>query len=338
MQANIAPLPVVAGIGPVRARLPQDAKPRPALEFVTYLIDTQARRHPEDDAAAILARFAAGEVVTRRGPLQPEDLVNPGEDVWFYKRPAPEPPVPYEITQLAEDDGLLVVDKPPFLATMPRGRHITETVTVRLRKATGNGELSPAHRLDRLTSGVLVLTKRRELRGAYQQLFAQKQAQKQYAAIVSPLPQRPEVLPPAELRFSGFGELPLPGTLWENHLVKKDGELQSRVLPLPPNASTTVLRVEELGATETAQLNQMHATCHPVLYRLHLQPHTGKTHQLRVHCWLAGWPILGDQVYPELLPETAEDFSRPMHLVARQLDFVDPISGQPRRFITDRPH
>ena len=53
---------------------------------------------------------------------------------------------------------IVVVDKPHFLATMPRGRHVTQTVVVRLRRELDLPELSPAHRLDRLTAGVLLLT------------------------------------------------------------------------------------------------------------------------------------------------------------------------------------
>ena len=70
------------------------------------------------------------------------------------------------------------------MATMPRASHITETATVRLRRATGNEELTPAHRLDRATSGLLLLTKRREIRGAYQELFARREVHKEYLSLI----------------------------------------------------------------------------------------------------------------------------------------------------------
>ena len=83
-----------------------------------------------------------------------------------------EVPVPFDIPVLYQDTDLVVVDKPHFSATMPRGRHVAQSALVRLRRELGLPELSPAHRLDRLTAGVLLFTTRRELRGAYQTPFA----------------------------------------------------------------------------------------------------------------------------------------------------------------------
>jgi tRNA pseudouridine32 synthase/23S rRNA pseudouridine746 synthase len=64
-----------------------------------------------------------------------------------------------------------------------------------------------------------------------------------------------------------------------------------------------------------------------------LYPITGKTHQLRLHMTLIGSQILNDKFYPELLPEPeAPDYSRPLQLLARSLEFVDPVSGDQHRF------
>ena len=160
------PLPPRDGLGASRARVPEGPGIT-AADFIWELVSTQRHRHPEDNVDGVLARFTEGLVVKRDGsPIAADDLLEPGTDVFFYRRPAPEKPVPHQITTVFEDDDLLVVNKPPFMATMPRASHITETATVRLRRATGNEELTPAHRLDRATSGLLLLTKRREIRGA----------------------------------------------------------------------------------------------------------------------------------------------------------------------------
>ncbi|MBG9350850.1 23S rRNA pseudouridylate synthase, partial [Corynebacterium belfantii] len=66
--------------------------------------------------------------------------------------------------------------------------------------------------------------------------------------------------------------------------------------------------------------------------RYTLKPHTGKTHQLRLHMLAAGVPILGDTIYPTILDEDAEDYSRPMHLTSTELGFIDPLTGRPRLF------
>ena len=176
------PLPIRDGLNPSRAQVPPAAAGMTAFDFVWELKRTQRRRHPADTEAALRASFRRGEVRAGMWPkdreLAAETPLRANQEVWFYRIPAPEVPVPYRCETIFEDERLLVVDKPPFLATMPRGKHITQSATVQLRKLKGNGELSPAHRLDRLTSGVLVFTKTREVRGAYQQLFARREAEK----------------------------------------------------------------------------------------------------------------------------------------------------------------
>ena len=119
-------------------------------------------------------KVLAGEVVDADGAVITGSTVLPaGAHVYLYRELRDEVPVPFGIPVLHRDDDIVVVDKPHFLATMPRGRHVAQTATVRLRRELDLPELSPAHRLDRLTAGVLLFTTRREVRGAYQTLFAQ---------------------------------------------------------------------------------------------------------------------------------------------------------------------
>lgn len=82
-------------------------------------------------------------------------------------------------------------------------------------------------------------------------------------------------------------------------------------------------------------LNALHGPLAPQA-RYVLRPKTGKTHQLRLHMWRAGVPILGDPVYPVIYPAEAEDMSIPMHLTARHIAFIDPITDKPREFWTQR--
>nr|WP_156229173.1 pseudouridine synthase [Corynebacterium comes] len=313
-----SPLPVRDGLTATRARLPEDFAEISVGEFVGHLIATQRHRHPLDDAAALHARFAAQQVVDRRGrPFSFTSPVSPGEDVFFYRMPAPETPVPYEIGILHRDDDLLVADKPPFLATMPRGKHITETLTVRLRRALDAPELVPAHRLDRITSGVLLCTLRREVRGAYQQLFAERLVEKTYEAIAAHDP---------SLR---------PGTLWRSRMEKVPGEIQGRIVEGEPNASTLLLEVVPLTPAEHSALESVHGPL-PRQARYVLQPETGRTHQLRLHMWAAGVPILGDNIYPRIHTEEEEDMTRPLHLVSTGLAFDDPLTGERREFTVPR--
>lgn len=309
-----SPLPVRDGLTATRARLPADATTWSAAEWVGHLIATQRHRHPADDAHALAERFAAGQVVDRRGvPFAPDDIITPGQDVFFYRIPAPEVHVPYEVEVVYRDEDLLIADKPPFLATMPRGRHITETLTVRLRRALDIPELTPAHRLDRLTSGLLLCTLRREVRGAYQQLFADRAVSKTYEAIAAHDPAL------------------APGSVWRSRMSKVAGEIQGHIVPGEPNAVTMLIDATPLTAVEQARLEAVHGP-QPPLARYVLAPETGRTHQLRLHMWEHGVPILGDNIYPRIHTEAEEDFSRPLHLVSTGLSFTDPLSGAPRTF------
>lgn len=307
------PLPIRDGLNPTHARVVEG--PITAWDFVHDLIVTQRHRHPDDNDSALQARFTANEVVSQDGtPLSPDSTLATNAMVYFYRMPAPETPVPYDIPILHEDEHLLVVDKPPFMATMPRARHITETATVRLRRMTGNNELSPAHRLDRLTSGILVFTKDRTVRGAYQTLFAERRVTKTYEAIA----------PLADVS---------PGTVWRSRMEKTPGELQGRIVEGEVNAITEVGGVEPV---DKAPYEAIHGSL-PEIAKYTLKPQTGKTHQLRLHMLQAGIPIIGDPIYPVIFPAEDEDMQIPMHLTATRISFVDPLTAKPREFSSQLP-
>lgn len=307
------PLPIRDGLNPTHARVAEG--PITAWDFVHNLIVTQRHRHPEDNDAALQARFTANEVVSQDGTaLSPDSILSTNAMVYFYRMPAPETPVPYDIPILHEDEHLLVVDKPPFMATMPRARHITETATVRLRRMTGNNELSPAHRLDRLTSGILVFTKDRSVRGAYQTLFAERRVTKTYEAIA----------PLTDVS---------PGTVWRSRMEKTPGELQGRIVEGEVNAITEVGGMEPV---DKAPYEAIHGSL-PEIAKYTLKPQTGKTHQLRLHMLQAGIPIIGDPIYPVIFPAEAEDMRIPMHLTATHISFVDPLTARPREFSSQLP-
>lgn len=280
-----APLPVRDGLGPARVRL----RGGPVLAELSARFGARAR-----------AKVLAGEVVGADGAVIDAATVLPaGASVYLYRELPDEVPVPFEIPVLHRDDDLVVVDKPHFLATMPRGRHVAQTALVRLRRELGLPELSPAHRLDRLTAGVLVFTARREVRGAFQTLFSRGLVRKTYLAraAVDPALRLPRVV--------------------ESRIVKRRGRLQAICEPGAPNAETLVELVSADG-----------------LYRL--TPRTGRTHQLRVHMASLGIPIEGDPLYPNVIDVAADDFSTPLRLLARRIEFTDPRTGEVREFVSRR--
>lgn len=301
-----SPLGVRNGLNPTRVRIPESAVGgMRAVDVLTHMISTQRHRHPDDGERAIMQRFREGLVATVDGPCGPDDLLFPGQDLWFYRMPAPEKPLAEQCRVLFSDDHLLVVDKPAGMATMPRGRHQTQTALVQLRIKTANPDLVPAHRLDRLTSGTLVFIADPAVRGAYQSLFSKPGlVHKTYEALAAYDP-----------RISA-------GTRWSSFMEKKVGDLQVRSTDTQPhNALTEVLAVEPLPGN-------------PGIARYSLRPHTGKTHQLRRHMSDAGVPILGDPLYPVVQPEAEDDTT--LHLMSRSISFIDPISGEERHFEAPR--
>ena len=276
-----APLPVRDGLGPVRVRLRGGA----------VLVEL-ASRFGEDAAAKVLA----GEVVCADGTVvDASTVLPPNADVYLYRDLPVEVTVPFDVPVLYCDENIVVVDKPHFLATMPRGGHVAQTALVRLRRSLDLPELSPAHRLDRLTAGVLVFTVRREVRGAYQTLFARGEVHKTYLARAAVDP-----------------SLSFPMVL-RNRICKQRSRLQAFVEPGEPNAETLVELLSDDG-----------------LYRL--TPRTGRTHQLRVHMASLGLPIVGDSLYPDVIDVAPDDFSRPLQLLAHRLEFDDPVAKVARTF------
>lgn len=273
------------GLGPARVRL----RGGPVLAELTDRFGAQAR-----------AKVLAGEVVGADGAVIDGTTVLPaGASVYLYREIPDEVPVPFDVPVLYRDDDIVVVDKPHFLATMPRGRHVAQTALVRLRRELGLPELSPAHRLDRLTAGVLLFTARREVRGAFQTLFSRGLVRKTYLA-----------------RAAVDATLELPRVV-RSRIIKRRGHLQAISEPGAPNAETLV----ELSSPDG-------------LYRL--TPRTGRTHQLRVHMASLGLPIEGDPLYPNMIDVASDDFSTPLRLLAQRIEFTDPRTGERREFVSRR--
>lgn len=264
--------------------------------------DHLVERLPRVDPARVDAMLRDGLIVDAAGPVAPDAPYVPEAFLWFHRDLPVEAPVPFPIGIVHRDEDLLVVDKPHFLATIPRGRHIVETALVRLRRELDLPALSPAHRLDRVTAGLLMFVVRPERRGAYQTLFRDRLVTKTYEAVA-----------PYD------AGLALPRTV-RSRIVKERGVICAYEEPGEPNAETRVELLEHRGG----------------LGRYRLSPTTGRTHQLRLHMSGLGVPILGDDFYPVLTDRPLDDFSRPLQLLASTLGFTDPITGEPRRFTTRR--
>ena len=283
------------GLNPSRVRLPESG---PWLTTLDYLL---ARFHVE--RVRLLEKVAAAEVVDEDGV--PVDEVMPfraNAFVYLYRDPAPEPRVPFEVDVLYRDEHLLAADKPHFLSSLPNGAYIVESAVVRLRRDLGLPDLSPMHRLDRITAGVLLFSLQPKERGAYQTMFARREVRKSYRAVARHDPQ-----------------LELPRTV-RSRIIKDRGTPTAQEVPGEPTSQTHVELLDVRGD----------------LGHYRLDPATGKTHQIRVHLNSLGIPILNDPFYPRLLDVPFDDYSRPLQLLADSIEFTDPVTGAHRHFRSRR--
>ncbi|TCN54931.1 tRNA pseudouridine32 synthase/23S rRNA pseudouridine746 synthase [Rhodococcus sp. SMB37] len=307
-----SPLPVKNGVGPTRLRVPTTGPWSTIAEYVVARFDHM-------DAGTLYQRFDDGEIVAADGsPIDRSAVLGTHRFIWYYRELPVEVPVPFHEEILHIDDDLVVVDKPHFLPTTPGGRYLRESALVRLRIRLDNPDLTPIHRLDRATAGLVMFSARPLTRGAYQSLFEKRQVVKVYEAVSA----RPADWNPDAPILAGHT---VPVT-YRNHIEARKGKLRVIVDDAREPNSQTVVDVLGSGMSTSGR-----AVLHTIL-----RPCTGRMHQLRVHLAALGIGILGDRWYPELLPEAPDDHALPLQLLARELEFTDPLSGSTRRFVTHR--
>lgn len=288
-------LPLRDGVGPSCVVLPARGQ--------GSMLDFLAQRLPVVGREEWRQRMQAGDVVDEHGQAAaPERPFEGGLRLYYYRSLPAEPALPFSETVLYQDDHLLVADKPHFMPVTPSGRYLHSTLLVRLKRQLGLPQLSPLHRIDRDTAGLVMLSIQQRTRGAYQALFRERQITKHYDAIA---PWRADVAFPRD-HASRLEESP---QFFRMHEVS--GE---------PNSHTHMKVLEVAGSWA----------------RYRLTPITGKRHQLRVHMAALGLPLRNDPFYPVVNDPPEGDYSRPLQLLARSLAFADPLTGEPRVFESAR--
>lgn len=267
------------------------------------LLDFLAERFTRIERSEWVQRFMAGDVLDQDGhPLGVDQAYRAHTKVHYFRQVQTELRIPFEEAVRYQDDHILVADKPHFLPVVPSGRYLQETLLVRLKRRFGLDDMVPVHRIDQDTAGLVLFSLNPASRAAYVQLFRQRQVRKHYEAVTHAQPCQS-----------------LPATLL-SRLAPSDSFMVMREVPGVPNAETHVELLRHGGTWAH--------------YRL--RPHTGQRHQLRVQLASRGQPILNDRIYPELHPElplgAAPDHSLPLQLLAKGLEFTDPVSGTNRVF------
>ena len=222
--------------------------------------------------------------------------------VCYYREVDSEPVIPFAEKIIFQDELILVAYKPHFLPVTPGGEYIEECLQNRLRSKSGNQQLQAVHRIDRATAGLVLFSVNPGSRQHYHRLFASRQVKKTYQAIAST-----------------NNNPPMNNQQWEiNNRLEKSG-------------TRFLMHIVEGVANSHSLIRCQQCSVDKALFELN--PITGKTHQLRLHMQSLGWPILHDTYYPLLLElSRQDDYSKPLQLLAQQLQFVDPVTQQARSF------
>lgn len=272
---------------------------------VTTVLEYLIIKFPHIDAQIWQQRIVDGKVHCHDGSLITiQTLFQPQLRVCYYREVESEPSIPFKETILFQDSQILVAYKPHFLAVTPSGLYVNECLQNRLRLSTGIKELQTLHRLDRVTAGLVMFSVNPDTRHRYHQLFETRQIHKTYQAI-------------ANIKK---GE----------NLVGQEWEVKNRIERSEPRFRMCVTNGE---ANSHSKIRCLQQTPQQALFELN--PITGKTHQLRLHMQTLGWPILNDKYYPQLQPLSADNYSEPLQLLAKELRFIDPVTKQARYFSYD---
>lgn len=287
LQSTMIP-PMREGVSASTVFLPKDSPHQTIFEFLL-------RQFPHIQEHEWKQRFDDGLVINQHG--ESIDMLSPyvgDQHIHYYRHLAHEAAVPFAHQIIFENEHLIVVDKPHFLTVSPTGQYVQQTLLTRLKKATSNPLLSPIHRLDRETAGLILFSKQVESRHLYQQLFVNKEIHKTYHAIAPFL---------CHLNFP---------FRFSARMQKGEPFYRMKIVEGESNSVTDIALLEH---------NQNWA-------KYQLKPITGKQHQLRVHMNALGMPLKNDRLYPEVQHLAMDDFSNPLQLLAKEIDFIDPLTGQ----------
>jgi 23S rRNA pseudouridine1911/1915/1917 synthase len=232
-------------------------------------------------------------------PLRSNDRVRAEQLILLWRAPWDEQAPDVAISVLYEDAELVAIDKPPGIPVHPTARYHKSTV-IKLLEAARDGErLFLAHRIDRETSGVLLLSRTKEADRHIKRQFEERDTvTKSYLAIA-------RGSPPASFRV----ELPLWLDSTSRYKVKM-------AVALPGHGLTAATGFEVVERRVNPSTHQAYA-----LVRCALE--TGRQHQIRVHLAASGWPIVGDKLYgpdEDLFARGADHVLTPEDLAVLELE------------------
>lgn len=254
----------------LRFTIPPDQAGRTLVAFL-------GGRFPFFDVTGWQDRIQRGRVLLNDAASEPDRALVVGDCLEYLDQDVPEPAVDTAFTIVHREDGFLAVNKPAGLPCHPGGRYHHNSLTVLLRKALNMETIILVNRLDRETSGLVLIAIDRLAGKRLQQQFAHRQVEKRYVVFVE------GVFPEAPVDASGF-IVPDP-----------DSVVYKRRRFIPADAAPPGLA--EHPDADSASTRFLRVATNGTISRLQVEPKTGRTHQIRATLHALGYPVVGDKLY-----------------------------------------